>query len=92
MSHYGNFAVDLAAKVVREDYEHNTASPQLPASAYVLLEELDRVLKASPAGMQTLPQFVEWFRTDLVYKAPEDWPANISWFLDTLVQRFGGNQ
>lgn len=40
---------------------------------------------------QTLTQFVEWFRTDLVYKAPEEWPSRISWFLDTLVTRYGGS-
>jgi hypothetical protein len=36
-----------------------------------------------------LSKFVEWFRTDLVYKAPEEWPGNVAWFLDEVVRRFG---
>jgi hypothetical protein len=39
---------------------------------------------------QPLEQFVEWFRDDLAYKAPETWPGHVSWFLDTLVERYGG--
>lgn len=38
---------------------------------------------------QTLEQFVEWFRTDLLYKAPEEWPGRIAWFLDELTRRYG---
>lgn len=36
-----------------------------------------------------LPEFVDWFRHDLVYKAPEEWPGRISWFLSTLLDRYG---
>lgn len=47
---------------------------------------------APAAGGQTLEQFVEWFRNDLAYKAPETWPRHVSWFLNTLVHRYGSTR
>ncbi len=37
----------------------------------------------------SLPEFVDWFRDDLTYRAPEGWPGAVSWFLEDLVQRYG---
>lgn len=40
------------------------------------------------AETSELGKFVQWFRNDLVYKAPEVWPGHISWFLAELMDRF----
>lgn len=45
----------------------------------------------SATNGQTLAEFCDWFRTDLVYKAPEQWPDTIAWFLDELLRRFGAD-
>lgn len=37
----------------------------------------------------TLPAFVDWFRADLAYKAPELWPDRLEWFFAELVNRHG---
>jgi hypothetical protein len=37
----------------------------------------------------SLAEFVEWFRNDLAYAAPETWPGRIQWFLDELPKRYG---
>lgn len=42
----------------------------------------------NPHVPQSVPEFAEWFRNDLAYKAPETWPGHISWFLDELVRRY----
>ena len=35
-----------------------------------------------------LHEFVEWFRNDIAYKAPEQWPGRITWFLDEVKERY----
>jgi len=39
-----------------------------------------------------LHEFVEWFRNDIAYKAPEQWPGRITWFLDEVKNRYGNVQ
>lgn len=35
-----------------------------------------------------LHEFVEWFRNDIAYVAPELWPGRITWFLDEVKERY----
>lgn len=35
-----------------------------------------------------LHEFIEWFREDLVYKAPETWPFHVKRFLDAVEERY----
>lgn len=35
-----------------------------------------------------LHEFVEWFREDLLYKAPETWPFHVKRFLDAIQERY----
>lgn len=48
--------------------------------------------RRSPAdvvdGRLRLHEYVEWFRNDLAFRAPELWPDAISEFLDNLTTRF----
>ncbi len=39
--------------------------------------------------MDDLNDFVEWFRTDMAYRAPEQWAGRITWFLNELKDRYG---
>lgn len=36
----------------------------------------------------TLHEFVDWFYRDLAYKAPEQWPGRIAWFLGAVKARY----
>lgn len=46
-------------------------------------------MSPQPDEQQPLKEFVEWFREDLLYKAPEVWPGHVKWFLDELIARYG---
>ena len=35
-----------------------------------------------------LHEFVDWFREDLAYKAPEMWPGHLQWFFDEVKDRY----
>lgn len=37
----------------------------------------------------TLAERCAWLRADLAYRAPEQWPGRISWWLDDTERRFG---
>lgn len=35
-----------------------------------------------------LHEFVDWFREDVLFKAPEEWPAHLRWFLGEVKERY----
>lgn len=87
---------DIRAYLRQPDDGPRTARGMLHRAAH----QLDRPgVQSQPAeqrpepsgptqGGTPLADFVEHFRTDLVYAAPETWPGRISGFLDDLVARY----